>query len=585
MIITSSITIDGLSGVGKSAVANQIANRLNFTHLSIGLVVRAVAWLSLVSNKRLHNLDIENLSIVPGEDRFPRIIYKEEEINNNLYGNPAIEEWSPVIGKNIELQNQFYKKIREYCSSENVVLEGRNANKILPNATMKVFLWASKAERVKRNKQINRISHSCTKDEYIDLVTKRDLQDLTRSEQEDPLRIYEDMILWDSSKLQMEDTIEGIVRYFKHYTGEVPFKASVIIPVRNRSEYLDICLTNLLNQSAERTDYEVIVVNDGSEEDVLSIAEKHNVKIITTTAKGPSHARNTGVKYATGDIIIFLDGDMIVDHDFIKHQINYHSKSNDLIILGSRRHLPEGIKEVIKETRLDSREVLLNLHSFDLGYLNYPWSLAYTCNISLPSSLAKQEEFDESMIGWGIEDIEWAYRLFNGRGRFFFVRDLLGLHLYHSRDMDQAKFQQWQFNLNVFLNKHKNSETRRFEMFDKVFNPETSADFMEVYKKFNNSKIKNQKAKLLDLTNSNGNQSLTLQNIIFNLDEKEDTDLIVIDTQDRFSQYVLILPFLREYQSIRFFLKEDWERFKEEILADYLVVRSINFFKSNQALT
>ena len=93
------------------------------------------------------------------------------------------------------------------------------------------------------------------------------------------------------------------------------YKLSIIIPVYNVEQYISACLDSVVNQSGvNHNDYEVIVVNDGSPDNSLSIAEGFaakfaNIKIISRENGGLSAARNTGVESAQGEYIWFVDSD------------------------------------------------------------------------------------------------------------------------------------------------------------------------------------------------------------------------------------------------------------------------------------
>ena len=89
-------------------------------------------------------------------------------------------------------------------------------------------------------------------------------------------------------------------------------KFSVIIPVYNVEKYLSECLDSVLNQSF--SDWEAICVNDGSSDSSAAIleefAEKESrLKVISQPNGGLSAARNTGLKTARGDYVLFLDSD------------------------------------------------------------------------------------------------------------------------------------------------------------------------------------------------------------------------------------------------------------------------------------
>ena len=108
-------------------------------------------------------------------------------------------------------------------------------------------------------------------------------------------------------------------------------KLSVIIPVYNVAEYLAECLTSVCNQTL--TDIEIICVNDGSTDnsgDILQDFAKQDtrIQIINQENAGLSAARNTGLKYATGEYITFLDSDDWIALDY--YETLYKSaKEND----------------------------------------------------------------------------------------------------------------------------------------------------------------------------------------------------------------------------------------------------------------
>jgi glycosyltransferase involved in cell wall biosynthesis len=95
------------------------------------------------------------------------------------------------------------------------------------------------------------------------------------------------------------------------------FQFSIIIPVFNVAKYINECLYSVYIQS-ENISFEVIIVNDGSSDDSLDLINlfirnnKLNTdqwKVVTQKNSGLSAARNTGISYATGNHMIFLDSD------------------------------------------------------------------------------------------------------------------------------------------------------------------------------------------------------------------------------------------------------------------------------------
>src|SRR3990167_3316509 len=87
-------------------------------------------------------------------------------------------------------------------------------------------------------------------------------------------------------------------------------KISIIIPSYNQQDYLADAIESALNQTVKA--HEIIIINDGSLDHSLEIANKYPVKIIDQTNRGLPSARNTGILNATGDYILPLDADDIL---------------------------------------------------------------------------------------------------------------------------------------------------------------------------------------------------------------------------------------------------------------------------------
>lgn len=127
-------------------------------------------------------------------------------------------------------------------------------------------------------------------------------------------------------------------------------KFSIIIPVYNVEDYISECLLSVLNQSEK--DFEVIVVNDGSKDKSIDIAKKYPVKIINQENQGLSAARNTGVKHAKGEYILFLDSDDYIEKDLLK-QLKKELKDK-----------PDIIRFQIQETFSDGRIIKYEENAF-----------------------------------------------------------------------------------------------------------------------------------------------------------------------------------------------------------------------------
>lgn len=130
---------------------------------------------------------------------------------------------------------------------------------------------------------------------------------------------------------------------------------SIIIPVYNVENYLKKCLETVLCHNSE---IQYILVNDGSSDDSLAIAEEFrgtykNLSIISQKNKGLSAARNLGIKNAKGEWLYFVDSDDYVDSNFVEDVYNFIKKNCEYNLIS----LP-----VIKTTS-NSKKIIQNCSS------------------------------------------------------------------------------------------------------------------------------------------------------------------------------------------------------------------------------
>lgn len=109
-------------------------------------------------------------------------------------------------------------------------------------------------------------------------------------------------------------------------------KVSVILPIYNVEKYLDDCLKSLLNQTLD--EFEVIAINDGSKDNSYEILKGYkdkfkNITIINQENSGLSKSRNVGVLNASGEYVIFLDSDDMLEPKCLELLYNL-AKENDL---------------------------------------------------------------------------------------------------------------------------------------------------------------------------------------------------------------------------------------------------------------
>ena len=94
-------------------------------------------------------------------------------------------------------------------------------------------------------------------------------------------------------------------------------KLSIIIPAYNVEKYIDACLESVVKQDVQYSDYEIIVINDGSTDSTLQHIQHYTINfphiiVINQTNQGQSVARNIGAQIAHGEYIWFVDSDDII---------------------------------------------------------------------------------------------------------------------------------------------------------------------------------------------------------------------------------------------------------------------------------
>lgn len=158
---------------------------------------------------------------------------------------------------------------------------------------------------------------------------------------------------------------------------------SVIVPIYNVEEYLDMCIKSILNQTYENL--EIILVDDGSPDKCGIICDKYEKKdtrisVIHKKNGGLSDARNHGLKRATGEFIYFIDSDDFIEKDTLEHMMNnLNSTNSDISICG--RYYLYGSEIVLKQRQnifleLDSEQAINKMNL--IGYYDVAsWDKLY----------------------------------------------------------------------------------------------------------------------------------------------------------------------------------------------------------------
>ncbi len=95
---------------------------------------------------------------------------------------------------------------------------------------------------------------------------------------------------------------------------------SIIIPVYNERKFISKCLDSISDQTYKN--FEVIVIDDGSTDNSVELVRNNKiVSLFIQVHRGPGSAKNFGASVAKGEILVFIDGDMYLDKDYLKNII------------------------------------------------------------------------------------------------------------------------------------------------------------------------------------------------------------------------------------------------------------------------
>lgn len=112
-------------------------------------------------------------------------------------------------------------------------------------------------------------------------------------------------------------------------------KLSVVIPCFRGMKTMPALLASLERQTFQRNQFEVIVVDDGSDDGTRELLARTNgVRVIEQANKGPGEARNAGFDAAKGELVLFLDSDVDTHENLISTHVEYHTSHPEIAATG-----------------------------------------------------------------------------------------------------------------------------------------------------------------------------------------------------------------------------------------------------------
>jgi glycosyltransferase involved in cell wall biosynthesis len=209
--------------------------------------------------------------------------------------------------------------------------------------------------------------------------------------------------------------------------------ASIVIPTRNRLEYLAVALGTVAPQ-ANAAGAEIIIVNDGAEPLPGDLADRFGARVITPPAPGGLNAsRNAGVDAAGSDLVVLIDDDIAAPAGWLQAILDGAAAAPEVDVFGGpiRARLEGG------GPRSCGRESA-PITTLDLGDTDRDVKLVWGANMALRRrAVQRAGRFDESVGGAGDEE-DWERRYVAQGG---VVRYLAGAGLEHRRTPRDATVQ------------------------------------------------------------------------------------------------------------------------------------------------
>lgn len=173
---------------------------------------------------------------------------------------------------------------------------------------------------------------------------------------------------------------------------------SVIVPVYNGEKYLKRCIDSILAQTF--TDFEVILVNDGSSDNSAAILDEYaaldsRVRIIhKEKSEGAGPARNSGIDASTGKFVMFLDADDLIEDNMFETLLNEQREHNSDLVICSYQSFVDGVDNYLENENYESAVISdkdtvrkFFVENFPDGIVGYLWNKLYKGEIIRENNL------------------------------------------------------------------------------------------------------------------------------------------------------------------------------------------------------
>lgn len=220
------IAIDGYSSTGKSTVAKQLADQLNYIYVDTGAMYRAITLFALQQDL-LSDTHFDKLALIKSLPAITLAFQKDstsskadmylngKNVEKEIRGMRVSDFVSPVATLS-EVRKKLVAIQHQMGIEKGIVMDGRDIGTVVfPNAELKIFMTAKAEKRAfRRYKELIDKGDSVSYETILENVQKRDLMDTTRKDS--PLVKADDAIEIDNSELSQKEQFDIILQLAKN---------------------------------------------------------------------------------------------------------------------------------------------------------------------------------------------------------------------------------------------------------------------------------------------------------------------------------------------------------------------------------
>lgn len=231
-------------------------------------------------------------------------------------------------------------------------------------------------------------------------------------------------------------------------------RLSVCIPYKDRLENLSIALEALERQTMAPSDFEVVIGAMEYSHELIELGVSFNDRldiVIVSSSRDFSIpvARNLAMRAASGDVVVQMDADTMLDPHALEYMYERHFAFGQEVcavgqVVGYGNNQDGAVEAVEHLTFGQNAEKLAAMAAdpdwpadvrFNAPH-HIPWAFAWTGLIALPLKTVHEFGlwFDESFRGWGVDDLEWGFRVSRSGLPVVLCPEVFALHLPHIRD-------------------------------------------------------------------------------------------------------------------------------------------------------